>query len=82
MVASLTAFVTVFFFDCLYFEGEDLIDQPANQRITALEKTLPAGLVIRRLGRRCSNRRIGSLLAWPGFDVSFSLAECSGTVVT
>jgi len=33
-----------FFFDCLHLDGEDLIDQPANRRLEALERRLPAAL--------------------------------------
>ena len=33
-----------FFFDCLHLDGEDLIDQPARDRLEALERRLPAAL--------------------------------------
>ncbi len=33
-----------FFFDCLHLDGEDLLDQPARDRLEALERRLPAAL--------------------------------------
>ncbi len=38
-----------FFFDCLHLDGESLVDRPASERIEALTRTLPAGLVVPRL---------------------------------
>jgi DNA ligase-1 len=40
--------LSVFFFDCLHAEGEDLIDQPAAVRFSALESSVPAFLRIPR----------------------------------
>jgi DNA ligase 1 len=37
-----------FFFDCLYFEGNAIIDQPGEERFAALAGALPEPLVIRR----------------------------------
>lgn len=37
-----------FFFDCLYFEGKAIIDQPGEERSAALAEVLPGHLVIRR----------------------------------
>ena len=31
-----------FFFDCLHADGEDLLDQPASERTTVLERVVPA----------------------------------------
>ena len=36
------------FFDCLYVDGDDLIDRPASERIAALEARLPATLRVPR----------------------------------
>lgn len=33
--------LTAFYFDCLHFEGEDLIDQPARERFACLAAALP-----------------------------------------
>ncbi|HSF46730.1 MAG TPA: ATP-dependent DNA ligase, partial [Burkholderiales bacterium] len=41
--------LSVFFFDCLLLDGEDLLDQPARERWTALEAQLPKSLAIPRL---------------------------------
>ncbi|MGH8645470.1 MAG: ATP-dependent DNA ligase [Gammaproteobacteria bacterium] len=41
--------LSVFFFDCLHLEGQDLIDEPAVSRFTALEGMLPPELMIPRL---------------------------------
>jgi DNA ligase-1 len=38
-----------FFFDCLHLDGQDLINEPAASRFTAMEQMLPQGLVIPRL---------------------------------
>jgi DNA ligase 1 len=38
-----------FFFDCLYVDGESLIDQPAERRFTIMSQVLPPGLVVPRL---------------------------------
>lgn len=37
------------FFDCLYLDGDDLIDRPAAERIAAMTGLLPAGGVIPRM---------------------------------
>jgi DNA ligase-1 len=37
-----------FFFDCLYFEGKAIIDQPGEERFATLAGALPESLVIRR----------------------------------
>jgi ATP-dependent DNA ligase I len=37
-----------FFFDCLYFEGKAIIDQPGEERFATLAGALPEPLVIRR----------------------------------
>ena len=41
--------LTAFFFDCLHIDGEDLIDQTAASRFSALEGVLPHLAVIPRL---------------------------------
>ena len=41
--------LTAFFFDCLHIDGEDLIDQTAASRFSALEGVLPHPAVIPRL---------------------------------
>jgi DNA ligase-1 len=38
-----------FFFDCLHFEGESLTGRPARERFAALERAVPAALIIPRL---------------------------------
>ena len=38
-----------FFFDCLYLDGQSLIDRPAEERFAALEAATPGGLAIPRL---------------------------------
>ncbi len=38
-----------FFFDCLYLEGESLIDRPERERFATLAAALPSGIVIPRL---------------------------------
>ncbi|HEX6002443.1 MAG TPA: ATP-dependent DNA ligase, partial [Burkholderiales bacterium] len=40
--------LSVFFFDCLFRDGEVLADHPARERFEALEDALPASLVIPR----------------------------------
>ncbi len=40
--------LSVFFFDCLHAEGEDLIDQPAQARFAVLESSVPGPLLIPR----------------------------------
>src|SRR5205809_7933519 len=48
--ASRAAFpLSVFFFDCLLAEGEDLTARPARERFDALAKVLPAKILIPRL---------------------------------
>jgi DNA ligase-1 len=39
----------VFFFDCLWRDGEDLADRPARERFAALADALPGSIVIPRL---------------------------------
>jgi len=41
--------LSVFFFDCLRRDAEDLVDRPARERFDALAAALPSGLVIPRL---------------------------------
>ena len=41
--------LSVFFFDCLRLDGDDLIDSPARQRFSALSDALPATLLVPRL---------------------------------
>jgi DNA ligase-1 len=41
--------LSVFFFDCLHLDGEDLIDKPARERLDALDGRLPAAVVVPRL---------------------------------
>ncbi|MEW6443637.1 MAG: ATP-dependent DNA ligase [bacterium] len=38
-----------FFFDCLYLDGEDLVEQSEEQRFQALRGALPAGALVRRI---------------------------------
>ncbi len=40
--------LSVFFFDCLYLEGESLLDQPSCGRFEALTEVVPAGLIVPR----------------------------------
>jgi DNA ligase-1 len=46
--------LSVFFFDCLRRDDEDLIDSPARQRFTALSDSLPGTLLVPRLVTRDS----------------------------
>jgi DNA ligase-1 len=39
--------LSVYFFDCLYADGEDLTAKPAQERFAALERALPARLIPR-----------------------------------
>jgi DNA ligase-1 len=41
--------LAAFFFDCLHWDGEDLIGRPQSERYAALEQALPAGLIVQRL---------------------------------
>ena len=41
--------LTPFFFDCLYVDGEDLVDSTTSERQTALARHLPADLVVPRV---------------------------------
>ncbi|MDF2091974.1 ATP-dependent DNA ligase [Knoellia sp. 3-2P3] len=41
--------LSVFFFDLLHHEGEDLIDQPARERFSRLEAVVPPRLLVPRL---------------------------------
>ncbi len=38
-----------FFFDCLHFEGETLVEQPARERFAVLARAVPPALIIPRL---------------------------------
>jgi DNA ligase-1 len=41
--------LSALFFDCLHVDGEDLIDAPGRNRLSALESRLPAELVVPRV---------------------------------
>jgi DNA ligase 1 len=41
--------MSLFCFDCLHADGEDLIDRPTSERIAALETRVPASLVVPRV---------------------------------
>ncbi|HEX6260264.1 MAG TPA: ATP-dependent DNA ligase, partial [Woeseiaceae bacterium] len=41
--------LSVFFFDCLHVEDEDLIDRPASERFERMSKFLPSGFLVPRL---------------------------------
>jgi DNA ligase-1 len=41
--------LAAFFFDCLHWDGEDLIGRPQSERYAALEQALPAELIVQRL---------------------------------
>ena len=41
--------LSLFCFDCLHIDGEDLIDRPATERFARLDALLPRGLVVPRL---------------------------------
>ncbi len=41
--------LSVFFFDCLYLDGEDLVDRPSEERVSLLAEALPESLVTPRL---------------------------------
>jgi DNA ligase-1 len=47
--AEATRPLSAFFFDCLHVDGHDLIDRPAQERLEALEASMPRGLVVPRL---------------------------------
>ena len=47
--SSPTAAITPFFFDCLYVDGDDLIDLPLSNRLARLDIVAPAGSVAARL---------------------------------
>jgi ATP-dependent DNA ligase I len=38
-----------FFFDCLHLDGEDLLGQPAKERLAALSGSVPASLLVPRI---------------------------------
>ena len=40
--------LSVFFFDCLHLDGEDLIDHPAQERFTALARVVPSAKRVSR----------------------------------
>jgi DNA ligase 1 len=40
--------LAVLFFDCLYVDGESLLDAPAAQRFATMERLLPPHLIVRR----------------------------------
>jgi DNA ligase-1 len=44
--------MSLFCFDCLHADGEDLIDRPTSERIAALESHVPSGLVVQRIVTR------------------------------
>ncbi|HEY7799705.1 MAG TPA: ATP-dependent DNA ligase [Hyphomonadaceae bacterium] len=41
--------LSVFFFDILHRDGQDLIDRPARERFAAMTEALPSGLLVPRL---------------------------------
>jgi DNA ligase-1 len=41
--------LSVFFFDVLHRDGQDLIDRPARERFAAMAEALPSGLIVPRL---------------------------------
>jgi DNA ligase-1 len=41
--------MSLFCFDCLHADGEDLIDRPTSERIAALDARVPASLVVPRI---------------------------------
>jgi DNA ligase-1 len=41
--------MSLYCFDCLHADGEDLIDRPMSERIAALESHVPAGLIVPRI---------------------------------
>jgi DNA ligase-1 len=41
--------LSAFYFDCLHADGEDLIDRSARERLAALDRWLPARLVVPRI---------------------------------
>ena len=41
--------LSVFFFDCLHIDGEDLIDRPARERFEVLDARLPGDVRVRRI---------------------------------
>jgi DNA ligase-1 len=41
--------LSAFFFDCLHLDGEDLVDAPAVERLAALARALPDGLLVPRV---------------------------------
>jgi len=41
--------LSVYFFDCLYADGEDLTAKPASERFEALARALPPGVLVPRL---------------------------------
>jgi DNA ligase-1 len=41
--------LSVFFFDVLHRDGQDLIDRPARERFAAMAEALPSGLLVPRL---------------------------------
>jgi ATP-dependent DNA ligase I len=47
--AKATRPLSAFFFDCLHVDGDDLLDRPAQERLEALEASLPRELVVPRL---------------------------------
>ena len=47
--AEATRPLSAFFFDCLHVDGDDLLERPAQERLEALEASLPRELVVPRL---------------------------------
>ncbi len=41
--------LSVFFFDCLHLDGEDLLDRPARERLAVLDRRLPGALRVPRI---------------------------------
>ena len=41
--------VQPFFFDCLYFDGDPLIDEPLRRRVDLLTRQVPGGLLVPRI---------------------------------
>jgi DNA ligase-1 len=41
--------LSVFFFDCIYVDGEDLSDRPARERLARLDASVPPAYVVPRL---------------------------------
>lgn len=58
--------LTAYYFDCLYLNGNSLVDQPTDERVSALAATLPGSLLVPRrvtADRREVDRFLRSALA-------------------